>query len=1132
MQFNALIIIVVSFVVVAFHCTDAQEDERVRDFYIEQARSYLSGQLPAPRLLPGFPGIDGEHYGHWGKFDRNIIEQGWNTMDLGGLVSAVTTHFGVTTTKAVLRRLSDSSSHAALFDASRLTFTEIWRGDFVKFKEQRLGVMDNAVVAGERWIDLKNSTWNVVDGEELRYRGFYRHGTQAVFSYEIGETKILDAIEESDGVLSRTISVSGALPRSSSLTLLRTDVHVKPLDIEGLQTLTLGSNVHIAVRSMYGGIRLVSVDTGSGKRDLRIDFGSNENSCRLRVGWIRGNGEAVKDRLRRWAASPDEDLSRLTKGGPPQWANRSCVTRGQLGAVEGAYAIDTLALPHHRLNPFGTPFRPGGLDFLPDGRAVVATLTGDIWLVSGVDSDLDRLEWKRIAAGLHQPLGVLVQDGSILVTGRDQITRLHDLNNDEEIDFYECVTNGYKTLPGHSFVTCLHDDDDGNLYFFSPAEGVLKYRNERSEPELEVLGHGLRNSNGMNVNRDGTIVLATAQEGTWTPATAIFEVGSNSYHGSSGPQGNGKYGYDLPLCFVPRGIDTSAGELTFLPRDERLGALSGCIVGLSHGNCSHYVVLRETVGNVVQGGVLPLPGEFLAGAHRLRYNPHDGHVYVAGVSGWADYSREVGSLQRLRPTSKPLHFPTSVETRQNGFVLRYDCAIERESLDIGKVFCQRWNYAYSKAYGSAEYSVEMTELKKGGRLQIEDLKPGHDYVAVRSLHLLPDGQSVFVEIPNLHPAMQLHLYLDLAARSESVPAQFTTDLYYSVFALGEPFIEFDGYQATATDPAPDFPAVEIYAADPRLVAQEELGEFKKEEMVSIEMRAVSGLRFEPDWIQVPPGKRIALTIRNEDVSMPHNFVLVESGALERVGAAADLLAADPQGIAKHYVPESSNSILSFSPVIDPGEAYTVYFDSPDAPGEFPFACTFPGHWRVMRGNLVVNDKIARVNPASAPDSSREFVKMWTVEDLAEKVESATEGSVSRGRTIFNEAGCVNCHAFGGIGSAIGPDLTKVTEHYKGRKLLEQIIDPSSDIRASYETKLVTDTNGDVYAGMIVGEDKEGLLVRTNPTKPDVVKIPFDSIADVRASETSTMPEGLLMIFEEDEILDLLWFLQSGGGGAE
>ena len=54
----------------------------------------------------------------------------------------------------------------------------------------------------------------------------------------------------------------------------------------------------------------------------------------------------------------------------------------------------------------------------------------------------------------------------------------------------------------------------------------------------------------------------------------------------------------------------------------------------SFGTGTHFLVLREKVDGQPQGAAVPLPGEFLSGAHRGRFNPKDGQLYVTGMTGW------------------------------------------------------------------------------------------------------------------------------------------------------------------------------------------------------------------------------------------------------------------------------------------------------------------------------------------------------------------------------------------------------------------------------------------------------------------------------------------------------------------
>ena len=110
--------------------------------------------------------------------------------------------------------------------------------------------------------------------------------------------------------------------------------------------------------------------------------------------------------------------------------------------------------------------------------------------------------------------------------------------------------------------------------------------------------------------------------------------------------------------------------------------------------------------------------------------------------------------------------------------------------------------------------------------------------------------------------------------------------------------------------------------------------------------------FAPRELRVKPGAKVRLIFDNPDLMM-HNFVLLARGAEEEVGALADKLAADPNGMAKNYVPLSPK-VLFATPLVAPNTKAELTFDAPKEPGEYPYICTFPGHWRVMKGVLIID----------------------------------------------------------------------------------------------------------------------------------------------------------------------------------
>ena len=102
---------------------------------------------------------------------------------------------------------------------------------------------------------------------------------------------------------------------------------------------------------------------------------------------------------------------------------------------------------------------------------------------------------------------------------------------------------------------------------------------------------------------------------------------------------------------------------------------------------------------------------------------------------------------------------------------------------------------------------------------------------------------------------------------------------------------------------------------------------------------------------VKAGKPVKLTLENPTAT-PHNLVIVEPGAAAEVGMAGNQMATDPNGASKHFVPDSPK-VLFATKLLDPDTSETLRFIAPKEPGEYPYICTFPGHWIIMRGVMTV-----------------------------------------------------------------------------------------------------------------------------------------------------------------------------------
>ncbi len=120
----------------------------------------------------------------------------------------------------------------------------------------------------------------------------------------------------------------------------------------------------------------------------------------------------------------------------------------------------------------------------------------------------------------------------------------------------------------------------------------------------------------------------------------------------------------------------------------------------------------------------------------------------------------------------------------------------------------------------------------------------------------------------------------------------------------------------------------------------------------IELKVVPEmLQFDKALLTAKAGEKLAIILENPD-GMQHNLLIIKVGSLQKVGAAADKMLSNPKAAEMAYVPEVPD-VIEHTGLVNPGETSTLEFTVPSVPGDYPFVCTFPGHWRGMNGILRV-----------------------------------------------------------------------------------------------------------------------------------------------------------------------------------
>lgn len=117
------------------------------------------------------------------------------------------------------------------------------------------------------------------------------------------------------------------------------------------------------------------------------------------------------------------------------------------------------------------------------------------------------------------------------------------------------------------------------------------------------------------------------------------------------------------------------------------------------------------------------------------------------------------------------------------------------------------------------------------------------------------------------------------------------------------------------------------------------------------------IRFDINEFSVAPGQMVRLTLRHVGSlpaqAMGHNVVILQQGEdFFEFGADVGEAGGNQQN---DFVPDSlRDRVVAFTPLIGGGETTTVEFQAPTEAGDYPFLCSFPGHFGQMNGIMQVS----------------------------------------------------------------------------------------------------------------------------------------------------------------------------------
>ncbi len=421
--------------------------------------------------------------------------------------------------------------------------------------------------------------------------------------------------------------------------------------------------------------------------------------------------------------------------------------------------------------------RVGGMDFLPDGRLVVCTWDpeGAVYLLDGVRAPKPHdITVKRIAAGLAEPLGLRVVDGTIYVLQKQELTRLRDLDGDDVIDEYFAVANGWGVTSNfHEFAFGLLYDKG---YFYANLATAIDPGGRSTRPQNPDRGmvvkiskdgdfsfpaSGLRTPNGIGFGYNGEIFI-TDNQGDWLPSSKLLHFRDGGFFGnrSVDPIGKRFAKEDPPVVWLPQGeIGNSPSQCAPL----NVGPFRNQMI---HGDVTHGGVKRvfvEAVEGVLQGCAFRFTQGLEAGINRLAWGP-DRALYVGGIGStgnWGQEGKERFGLQRLAYNGKAAFEMLAVRAKSNGMELEFTKPLQKgKGESPGDYSVRTWRYEPTEEYGGPKLAEKNSPARS---------------VAVRT-----GRRKVFLEIPGLKEGTVVYFKVNRGLAGAKGEELWSTEAWYTL----------------------------------------------------------------------------------------------------------------------------------------------------------------------------------------------------------------------------------------------------------------------------------------------------------------------------------------------------------------
>ena len=160
-------------------------------------------------------------------------------------------------------------------------------------------------------------------------------------------------------------------------------------------------------------------------------------------------------------------------------------------------------------------------------------------------------------------------------------------------------------------------------------------------------------------------------------------------------------------------------------------------------------------------------------------------------------------------------------------------------------------------------------------------------------------------------------------------------------------------------------------------------------------------------------------------------------------------------------------------------------------------------------------------PKIEVESTSDKIGRYSADQVLMTVSTNT-GDANRGHALYTKAQCATCHRFENQGQSVGPDLTNLAQRFSLREAVESTINPSKVIPDRYASKQILTVDGTMFTGMAIKQADESYFVLQSDGKR--IRIKPEDIEEIKESDISAMPTGLLDGLTPSEVNDLFAYL--------